>query len=55
LINIKRKTEKKIVDEIEEAQKKIMGKELVLREVEEVVFLRKTKKREIILRDNSVR
>jgi len=55
LMNIKRKTEKKIVDEIEEAQKKIMGKEIVMREVEEVVLLRKTKRREIILRDRSVR
>jgi len=55
LMNIKRKTNKTVIDEIEEAQKKIMGKEIVMREVEEVVFLRKTKRREIILRDKSVR
>ena len=55
LMNITRKTNKKIIDEIEEAQKKIMGKEIVMREVEEVVFLRKTKKREIVLRDKSVK
>ena len=54
LMNITRKTNKTVIDEIEEAQKKIMGKEIVMREVEEIVLLRKTKRREIILRDKSI-
>lgn len=54
LMDITRKTNRNIIDEIEEAQKKIMGKEIVMREVEEVVLLRKTKRREIILRDKSI-
>lgn len=51
LMNINRKINRKVIDEIEKAQKEIMGKEIVLREVEEIVLLRRTKRREIILRD----
>jgi hypothetical protein len=44
------KISRTIIDEIEKAQKEIMGKEIVLREVEKIVLLMKTKKRELILR-----
>ncbi len=52
LMNIPDKIKNSIIDEIEKAQKQVMGKEVVLREVEEVVLLRKTRKRELILRYN---
>lgn len=55
LMNIQRKVNKSVIDEIEKAQKEIMGKEIVMREVEEIVLLRKTKRREIIFRDKSVK
>ncbi|MBL7054688.1 hypothetical protein ISS05_02935 [Candidatus Woesearchaeota archaeon] len=51
LMNIQRRINKSIIDEIEEAQKEIMGKEIVFREVEEIIVMRKTRRREIILRD----
>ena len=51
LMNLTRKINKNVIDEIKEAQKKVMGKEIVLREIENVVLLRKTKIREIIFRD----
>jgi hypothetical protein len=51
LMNISRKINKKIIDEIEKAQREIMGKEIVLREVEDIIIMRKTWRREIILRN----
>ena len=55
LMNLNKRINKKIIDEIEKAQKEIMGKEIVLREIEDIVLLRKTKRREIIFRDKSVK
>lgn len=43
-----------IVNEIEKARKEILSKEIVYREVEEVVMLRR-KSREIIFREKSIR
>jgi len=51
LIRLPKKINPRIIDEIEKAQKQIMGKEIVLREVEEILLVRKTRRREIILRN----
>ena len=52
LAHLDRKINKKVIDEIKKAQKEIMGKEIILRKIENIVVMRKTKISEVILRSN---
>lgn len=45
---------KSIIDEIEQARKMVLDKEVIIREIEEVVLLRKTRMREVLFRETRI-
>lgn len=55
IIKMPKKVSAPIINEIEKAQKQILKKELVLREVEEVLMIRKKRIREISFKETSIR